>query len=109
MTGECGITRPTALLTPDSLFYIFPELPSYAEMSQKKHPALFGAPAAVGWFEIWDGLKATALSVINDDVSVHKHDDLLFMQRDGDTTTSEVCRDFLSRYTRSNHAEINSL
>ena len=62
---------------------------SYAAMSMKKHPSLFGAPAAVGWSEIWEGLKSTAMACINDDVSVQKHDDLLFMQRDGDTTTYE--------------------
>lgn len=48
----------------------------------KKHPALFGMPAATGWAEIWDGLRDIAMSVIHDDKSIHKYDDLLFMQRD---------------------------
>lgn len=61
---------------------------AYAEMSNKKHPALFGATAKTGWAEIWDGIADLAYGVIHEDRSVHKTDDLLFMQR-SDTSVPE--------------------
>lgn len=82
---QSGLTTASSL--PD-LNLIYND--SYAVMANKKHPSLFGSKAAVGWSEIWEGLKGTALAVINDDLPVHKHDDLLFMQRDGGKTPEET-------------------
>ncbi|KAG6008499.1 hypothetical protein E4U54_008694 [Claviceps lovelessii] len=55
----------------------------YVELAGKKHPRLTGQPYQEGWAEIWDEIKPVVLRAWNEGESTMKHDDRLFISRNG--------------------------
>lgn len=55
----------------------------YVEIAGKKHPDLMGQPYAEGWSEIWNEIKPVFMRTWNEGESVMKHDDRLFISRNG--------------------------
>ncbi|KAG5933877.1 hypothetical protein E4U53_000842 [Claviceps sorghi] len=55
----------------------------YVELAGKKHPKLTGQSYKEGWSEIWDEIKPVLLRAWNEGESTMKHDDRLFISRNG--------------------------
>ncbi|KAG6010734.1 hypothetical protein E4U21_004122 [Claviceps maximensis] len=55
----------------------------YIELAGKKHPQLTGQSYQQGWSEIWDEIKPVLLRAWNEGESTMKHDDRLFISRNG--------------------------
>ncbi|GAB0135425.1 hypothetical protein EsDP_00003764 [Epichloe bromicola] len=55
----------------------------YIELAGKKHPQLAGQSYQEGWSEIWDEIKPVLLRAWNEGESTMKHNDRLFISRNG--------------------------
>ncbi|KAK2606227.1 hypothetical protein QQS21_003398 [Conoideocrella luteorostrata] len=55
----------------------------YVEIAGMKHPNLMGQPYKQGWSEIWEAIYPILMRAWNDGESTMKHDDRLFIARNG--------------------------
>lgn len=76
-----GSPHPAAMYWGPEFIAIYNE--AYIEMAGKKHPQLMGMSYTDAWAEIWDALKPTFDAAWNHGHATMKHDDRLFLVRNG--------------------------
>lgn len=76
-----GSPHPAAMYWGPEHIAIYNE--AYIEMAGKKHPKLMGQSYTEAWAEIWDELKPVFDAAFYNGQAMMKHDDRLFISRDG--------------------------
>lgn len=76
-----GSPHPAAMWWGPDFVAIYNE--AYTTLAGQKHPRLMGARYPDSWAEIWDGIKPVFDRAWNDGQATMKHDDRLFVIRNG--------------------------
>lgn len=76
-----GSPNPAAMYWGPEYTAIYNE--AYLDLAGNKHPKLMGQAYSEAWAEIWDGLKPIFDAAWNCGHATMKHDDRLFISRDG--------------------------